>query len=136
VLGEAGVGKSRLVRALLEAVESESRILRSRCLPYGEGITFLPLLGIMREAADIDQEDPVEVASAKLDHLAGDPEVTRRMASAVGWSKEALPVAEIYWAARELLEAVAADQPLVVVIDDVHWAEQSLLELIEHVVDR
>jgi class 3 adenylate cyclase/tetratricopeptide (TPR) repeat protein len=135
VLGEAGVGKSRLVRAVLEAVETESRILRSRCLPYGEGITFLPLLGIMREAADIDQEDPVEVASAKLDSLTGDPEVTRRLASAVGWSKETLPVAEIYWAARELLQAVAADQPLVVVIDDVHWAEQSLLELIEHVVD-
>jgi class 3 adenylate cyclase/tetratricopeptide (TPR) repeat protein len=135
VLGEAGVGKSRLVRALLEAVGSEARILRSRCLPYGEGITFLPLLGIMREAADIDQEDPAEVASAKLDSLTGNPEVTRRLASAVGWSKEALPVAEIYWAARELVQAVAADQPLVVVIDDVHWAEQSLLELIEHVVD-
>jgi predicted ATPase/class 3 adenylate cyclase len=135
VLGEAGVGKSRLVRALLEAVGSEARILRSRCLPYGEGITFLPLLGIMREAADIDQEDPAEVASAKLDSLTGNPEVTRRLASAVGWSKETLPVAEIYWAARELLQAVAADRPLVVVIDDVHWAEQSLLELIEHVVD-
>ena len=135
VLGEAGVGKSRLVRALLDGVDSEALILRSRCLPYGEGITFLPLLGIVREAAGIGPDDDVEVATTKLDALVGNPEVTRRIASAVGWSKEALPVAEVFWAARELLERLARERPLVVVIDDVHWAEKSLLELIEHLIE-
>ncbi len=135
VLGEAGVGKSRLVRALLDTVAKEARVLRSRCLPYGEGITFLPLLGVIREAAGISQDDAPEVATAKLDRLTGNAEVTRRLASAVGWSKEALPVAEVFWAARELLQSLAAQQPVVVVIDDVHWAEQSLLELVEHLVE-
>ncbi|HUG47023.1 MAG TPA: adenylate/guanylate cyclase domain-containing protein, partial [Candidatus Limnocylindria bacterium] len=134
VLGDAGVGKSRLVRALLEATAEEAAILRSRCLPYGEGITFLPLLGLVRDAAGIAVEDSPEVAAAKLQSAVGDQDISRRLASAFGWSKEALPVAEVFWAARGWLQVLSADQPAVVVIDDVQWAEPVLLELIEHLL--
>jgi class 3 adenylate cyclase len=134
VLGEAGVGKSRLVRALLEPAATQATILRSRCLPYGEGITFLPLLGLVREAASILPEDSSDVATAKLEAITGSPDITRRIASAVGWSKETLPVAEVFWAARELLQVLAAERPVVLVIDDVHWAEPVLLELVDSLV--
>lgn len=135
VVGEAGVGKSRLVRALVDATGDEARILHGRCPPYGEGGTFWPLLNVVRDAAEIAADDPAEVATAKLDALADDPEVTRRVASALGWSNEELPVAELFWGIRELLECMAQDEPLVVVIDDVHWAPPTLLELIEHLVE-
>lgn len=132
VFGEAGVGKSRLVRALIEATEGDATVLRGRCLPYGEGITFWPMLTIVRDAADIAADDPVDLARQKLDALVTDPEVTRRVASALGWSTEELPLAELFWGVRELLELLARHRPLVIVIDDVHWAAPTLLDLLEH----
>jgi class 3 adenylate cyclase/tetratricopeptide (TPR) repeat protein len=135
VFGEAGVGKSRLVRALIEATDGDARVLRGRCLPYGEGITFWPILSIVREACDISTEDPADVAVSKLDAVSDDAEVTRRVASALGWSTEQLPVAELFWGVREMLECLARDQPLVLVIDDVHWAAPTLSELLEHLVE-
>jgi class 3 adenylate cyclase/tetratricopeptide (TPR) repeat protein len=136
VLGEAGVGKSRLVRALLESVAERATVLRGRCVPYGEGITFLPVLSIVREAAGIEQGDPGDEAHAKLEALCGDVEVARRVASALDWSDEELPLAELFWGIREMFEHLASSRPLVVVIDDVHWAEPTLLELLEHLVER
>ena len=135
VLGEAGVGKSRLVRAVLDSVRHEARVLRGRCLPYGESITFWPLLSIMREAAGIEQDETGEVARAKVERLSGDVEIARRVASALDWSQEDLPVAELFWGIREALVGMARDQPLVIVIDDVHWAAPTLIELIEHLID-
>ncbi|MDQ2689386.1 MAG: AAA family ATPase, partial [Chloroflexota bacterium] len=135
VLGDAGVGKSRLVRALLEGVHTDASVLRGRCLPYGEGITFWPLLTMVRDAAQIDADDSTETALERLEALSGDREVARRVASALGWSDEELPVAELFWGVRELFEHLARLQPLVVVIDDVHWAAPTLLELVEYLVE-
>lgn len=133
VIGEAGVGKSRLVRALIDAVRDDATILRGRCLSYGESITFWPLLTMVRDAAGITEG---EAAEEKLGRLAGDPQVARRVASALGWSDEDLPVAELFWGVRSLFEHLARDRPLVVVFDDLHWASPTLLELIEHIVER
>lgn len=134
VLGDAGVGKSRLVRALLESVQTDANVLRGRCLPYGDGITFWPLLTIVRDAAQVDPDDPADVARERLETLSGNPEVARRVASALGWSTEELPVAELFWGIRELLEHLAGVMPLVVVIDDIHWAAPTLLALVDHLV--
>ena len=136
VLGEAGVGKSRLVRALIDSARDGATVLRGRCLPYGESITFWPLLAIVREAAGIDQDEAGEAATAKVERLCGDPEVARRIASALDWSSEELPLPELFWGIRELFEGLARDRPLVVVIDDVHWAAPTLLELIEDLRER
>ena len=135
VVGEPGIGKSRLTEALIGAVSAESGLVRGRCLPYGRGITFWPLVEIVREAAGIREEDDPEAALAKLTALVPDaPEVADRVGSAIGLSATEFPLDEITWGTRKLLETLAADRPLIVLIDDVQWGEDAFLDLIEQVV--
>jgi class 3 adenylate cyclase/tetratricopeptide (TPR) repeat protein len=113
VLGEAGVGKSRLVA---EAVASiEARVVRGRCLPYGEGITYWPVVEVVRQ----------------LDALPSDSAAASSIRSLLGESKKGTSAEEISWAFRKLLEEQA---PLVVVFDDVQWGEETFLDLLEGVV--
>ncbi len=139
LVGDAGVGKSRLIAEFVNSVATEATVLRSRCLSYGEGITFWPLREVTREAADIAEDDPPEVAVARLAELVADsPDadaIVDRVASATGLAATRFPVSELFWAARKLLERLAASRPLVVVIDDVHWGEPTFLELLTHLVD-
>ena len=132
--GDAGVGKSRLVRELIADVEGSALALRGRCLSYGEGITFWPIGEIVRAAAGIDEEDAPAAARAKLLAIAPDRDVAARVASIVGLSSATAPLPEVFWGVRRLLEELARRQPLVVVIDDVHWAEPALLDLLDHLL--
>ena len=134
VVGEAGVGKSRLVDEFVHAAGRSATVIRGRCLPYGDGITYWPLAEVVRRAAGIGERDSTEEALAKLASLAGDDEVATRVASAIGLSPTPFPVEEIVWGARRLFEGIASARPLVVVFDDIHWAEPTFLELIEHLV--
>jgi class 3 adenylate cyclase/tetratricopeptide (TPR) repeat protein len=134
IVGEAGVGKSRLVDELMRAVDGDARILRGRCLQYGQGITFWPFAEVVREAAGIVERDALEAAEKKLCALAGEADVVNRVASAIGLSSTPFTVQELLWGARRLLETLAQTKPLVVIFDDIHWAEATFLELIEHVV--
>ena len=93
VIGDAGVGKSRLVRELMNRVEGRGRIVFGRCLAYGEGITFWPLREIVVAAADIERDDTPEEARAKVLALVGDEEVADRLASATGLSTQAVSAA-------------------------------------------
>jgi class 3 adenylate cyclase/tetratricopeptide (TPR) repeat protein len=128
VMGTAGVGKSRLVREFL-ASPDVPRSLVGRCLPYGEGITYWPLNEIVRQVAGSDYRAGLE--ELLRDH--GDANlVADLVASAVGASEGRRRNEEIAWAVRRLLEALAADRALVVVFDDVHWAEPTLLDLVEY----
>ncbi|MEP6469186.1 MAG: AAA family ATPase, partial [Chloroflexota bacterium] len=132
VIGDAGVGKSRLVAEFAAQREADAIVVRGRCLPYGDGITFWPLREVARNAASIGEEDPSEVALAKLRAIVDDPAVVERLASAIGLSMESFPVAEIFWSARKFLEGLAATRPVVMIVDDIHWAEATFLELIDH----
>ena len=132
VLGEPGVGKTRLLEELERRSADRARVIEGRCLSYGRGITFWPLIEIVTQAAAISDEDPPELARSKLDALAGDTLVASRVAAAIGLGDAQLPVEEIFWGIRRLFEAMAAERPLVVVFQDLHWAEPTLLELIEH----
>ena len=139
VIGEAGVGKSRLVHEFVAWASERAQVLRGRCLPYGDGITFWPLVEVVREAAGILQDDPPDAALAKIRMLlAGtdnlDP-ITDRMASAIGLSAARFPVAEIFWAARKLLETLAERRPLVVVVDDIHSSEATFLDFLDHLLE-
>jgi class 3 adenylate cyclase len=116
VLGSAGVGKSRLVAEFLSGIDG--RVVRGRCLSYGEGITYWPAVEILKQLGSLPDGD----AARPLRALLGETEAS---ASAE----------EIAWGFRKLLEQEARDEPLVVVFDDLHWAEETLLDLVEHVAD-
>jgi predicted ATPase/class 3 adenylate cyclase len=139
VLGTAGVGKSRLVAAFLEQEAGGATVLSGHCLPYGQNITFWPIAEIVRAAAAIAADDPPEMARAKIRVLLdGEPDadlVTERISQAVALDEAQAPLEETFWAIRRLLESLARERPLVVVIDDLHWAAPTMLELIEHALD-
>ena len=139
LLGAAGVGKSRLVREFLAAVGDEARILRGHCLPYGQGITYWPLAEALKGAAQIDERDNRATAQHKLLVLLDgerDAELLAgRLATAIGLSDDPAPQTELFWAVRRTLEHLARQRPLVVVWEDIHWAEPTFLDLIDHLAD-
>jgi class 3 adenylate cyclase/tetratricopeptide (TPR) repeat protein len=137
VVGEAGVGKSRLLREFTDGLGGEAVVVHGRCLPYGDGITFWPIAEAVRAAADISEDDPLERARAKVVTLAGgDAEVADRVASAIGLVRTVYAVEEMFWGVRRLFEIMAAERPIVAVMDDLHWAEPTLLDLVAHVAER
>ena len=135
VIGDAGVGKSRLAHEVVGRIATGACVLRGRCLPYGDGITFWPLVEMVRQAADIREDDFPDQARAKLQAIVGSTEVAERLASATGLATANFPLAEINWAARKFFETLAAAAPLLLVVEDIHWAEVALLELLAHVRD-
>ena len=115
VVADAGVGKSRLVAEALARVDA--RVVRGRCLPYGEGITYWPVVEVLKQLAVLPTD---EAAVAAIRSLLGE---TESQTSAE----------EIAWAVRKTVEQAASERPLTVVFDDVHWGEETFLDLIEHV---
>jgi class 3 adenylate cyclase/tetratricopeptide (TPR) repeat protein len=139
ILGAAGVGKSRLVDEFVSGVGEGATILRGRCLPYGEGITYFPVVEAIKEASGLADFDLPEVVEAKVcSVLEGDEQqevVCRHVAQLIGVA-EPTGGDETFWAIRRFFEAIASrDQPLVLVFDDVHWGEPTFLDLVEHVAD-
>jgi predicted ATPase/class 3 adenylate cyclase len=132
VFGLAGIGKSRLAAELRASVSSRATVLSGRALPYGEGITFWPLAEIVRELGGDEPEATVARLLAREDN--GDV-VAERIAAAIGRSDAPGSAEETFWAARKLFETLAKQRPLVIVFEDIHWAEPTLLDLIEHVAE-
>jgi class 3 adenylate cyclase/tetratricopeptide (TPR) repeat protein len=135
VIGDAGVGKSRLVQELLDRIGGRARIIFGRCLAYGEGITFWPLREMVVEAAKVLQDDSPEVAREKILACVGDDDVADRLASATGLSARQFPLHEISWGARRFMQLLAREGPVVAMIDDIHWAEPAFLDLLEHLLE-
>jgi class 3 adenylate cyclase/tetratricopeptide (TPR) repeat protein len=134
IYGEPGVGKSRLASEFVEGLEGAT-VLPGRSLPYGEGVTYWPLAEMVKCAAGIADDDPLDVAIEKLRAFCEDEAVADLLglASGVLEAVQAESSAqEIAWAAREWAQRLAQEQPLVLVFEDIHWAEEPLLELIEH----
>jgi predicted ATPase len=124
-----------LLSAFQEHISSGAELLQGRCLPYGEAITFWPIAEALRGAAEIHDEDPSEVARAKLGALAsGDPEqdaVAQVVAAAIGLGGGGVSLEETSWAISRLLVHMARRSSLVLVLDDLQWAADSLLDLVE-----
>jgi class 3 adenylate cyclase/tetratricopeptide (TPR) repeat protein len=116
ILGSAGVGKSRLAAEFLRP--AVARVVRGRCLSYGEGITYWPVVEILKQLRVLPEGDPA-----------------RPLRSLLGETDQPASAEEIAWGFRKLLEQEAQTQPLVCVFDDLHWAEETLLDLVEHVAD-
>jgi tetratricopeptide (TPR) repeat protein len=139
VLGAAGVGKSRLVDEALASIGERATVLRGRCLSYGEGITYWPVAEVVRQAAGIARDDPLKAARGKLAALLAGQEQTERIARgiavSVGLADAVGGTEETFWAVRKLFEHLASSRPLAVVLDDLHWAEPTLLDLVEYIAN-
>jgi class 3 adenylate cyclase/tetratricopeptide (TPR) repeat protein len=136
VIGDAGVGKTRLVREIMDRLSARgARIISGRCLPYGDGITYWPLRGMVLGAAGIHQDDTPEQAQEKILSCVRDRDVADRLVSAVGLSSASFTVQDIAWAARRFMQTLAAESPVVALFDDIHWAEPAFLDLMENLLD-
>ena len=126
LVGPAGIGKSRLTAELCAGLRDEARTVSGRCLPYGDGITFWPVVQII---GALGAEDGVREILAEAD----DTElVVERVLSAIGSTSKLAPGSEMFWAVRRLFEELARDKPVVVVFEDIHWAAPTLLDLLEY----
>ncbi len=139
VLGSPGVGKSRLVHEFTDGLGAEALVLRGRCLAYGES-AFWPAIEIVRQAAGITPEDGAQEARAKIaarlrQGEAEEGEITTPLVALIGLADALADSREAFSAFRRLLEELARERPLVVVVDDLHWAQLSLLDLLEFVAD-
>jgi class 3 adenylate cyclase/tetratricopeptide (TPR) repeat protein len=128
VLGSAGVGKSRLTSEFLTALGDTARVVRGRCLAYGEGITYWPVVEILKQLLGA-------TPSASLAEFVLDDAVAASLLGLLGEGEQPDSPEVAAWSVRKLFEAVAESTPLVVVLDDLQWAERPLLDLVEHVAD-
>ncbi|HEX5609810.1 MAG TPA: AAA family ATPase [Solirubrobacterales bacterium] len=133
ILGPPGIGKSSLASALLSEVEGDATTVVGRCLPYGDGITYWPLAEIIRQLAGGGTTAAVAALVAEGAPGEEDERITSRLARVAGFEPGPVPGEEAQWAVRKLLEKVAGRRPLVVAIEDIHWAEPTFLDLLEHV---
>lgn len=156
IYGDAGVGKSRLTSEfLLRAERDGATVIRGRCLPYGEGITYWPLAEILKGYAGVLDSDPPELALEKI-RKAGRELLTQDVASDPGRATAALAFTvnvadpefdfesmeprevrqEVHAGWRSFFSALASESPLVVIVEDIHWADPALLDLLDESSER
>ena len=129
VLGEAGIGKTRLISEFVASLGGDATVLVGRCVSYGEGATYLPLAEIVRQVAP---ERPQATIAGLLEGDKDAALIAERVAELAGRSEGATPTGELFWAVRRLLESLARTRPVIAVLEDVHWAEPTLLDLVEY----
>ena len=132
LLGPAGIGKSRLAREVGEALSDRATVLVGRCLPYGEGITFAALAEIVRQLAGTP-----DVRPALVQAFAEDPRaeiLADRVLQAAGLEEATAAREDLTGAVRDLFAQLARVRPVVLVFEDLHWAEPALLDLVEHLL--
>jgi class 3 adenylate cyclase/tetratricopeptide (TPR) repeat protein len=136
ILGQPGVGKTRLVREFVRTLDGDS-VVRGRCVEYGVGATYRAFSEIVGASVRIDDDERVDEARAALAQDVGGTAdaVMRPIADGIGMEPRPSPSGDIAVAFRRFLEILAASRPLTVVIEDIHWAEPPVLDAIEHVLD-
>jgi class 3 adenylate cyclase/tetratricopeptide (TPR) repeat protein len=137
LLGPPGIGKTRLVDEFARTMGDDVAVLRGHCLPYGDAITYWPIIEIVRQAAGITASDAAQTARDRLAALvAGEDRASAlltRIMQLLRLQEGTATPEDLYWALRRLLELLARRRPLIMIIDDMNWAESPLLDLIEHV---
>jgi predicted ATPase len=152
LLGAPGIGKSRLIAEATAQAATAGSVFSGRCLSYGEGITYWPVVEIVKQPAGMQHGDEDYTVSAKLGALLerlpiDDLDQLRTIAAALAnlvgsrqtphatYMTAEISQAELHWGIRRFLQLLATERPLVVVFEDLHWAEPTLLDLIAYVVE-
>lgn len=146
VVGEPGVGKSRLIREFRRVIDDRPDLVwwrQGRCLPYGEGVTFWAIGEVIKAHAGVLESEPAETVQTKLRStvatLFEDPEeaawVELRLRSLVGLGEAGAERSELFAAWLRFFEALAARNPLILVVEDLHWADDAVLEFVTHILD-
>src|SRR3954464_2072502 len=150
IVGAPGVGKSRLLLELVRRLEKQFTVHRGKCLSYGEGITYWPVVEIFKSAAGILQSDDREASAQKLDTFletlpTEDTDELRTIASALSnligiattprgtYATSEISQTELHWGIRRALQILAAERPVAIVVEDLHWAEPTLLDLLTYI---
>jgi class 3 adenylate cyclase len=137
VLGPPGIGKSRLVGEFLTRVGDRADVAQGRCISYGQGITYWPLVQALRHALRLSGTESREISRHALEQALGAvkdrDQVVEVLLPLLGKSGVPSGAEQTSWSVRRLLEELAARRPLVLSVDDLHWAEPTLLELLERV---
>ncbi len=127
-IGVPGIGKSRLADEFVASVAADARVVTGRCLEYGDGISYWPIAEIVRELGGVGSSVAAIVDGVERGLVLG------HLLRAISEEAAGGATAEIFWAVRTLLEAVARERPLVVVFDDIQWGEPTFVDLIEYLV--
>jgi class 3 adenylate cyclase/tetratricopeptide (TPR) repeat protein len=127
IVGPAGMGKSRLAEEFVGELDGSATVAVGRCLSYGEAITYHALAEILQELVGREPD-------RRIAELVGDDAelVGRRVRATMGLDQDIAPAEETFWAIRRLFESAAAERPLVAIVDDLHWGEPLLLDLLEY----
>ncbi|HEX2025060.1 MAG TPA: adenylate/guanylate cyclase domain-containing protein [Actinomycetota bacterium] len=138
VLGPAGVGKSRLSREFVSGLDAGPLVLTGRCLPYGDGITFWPVIELVKQSCAIADDDDRATVAQKIEAAVqgadADALIAARLGSLLGLGETTAELQETFWALRRFLEWLGRDRPVVIVLDDLQWAEPTLLDLLEYLL--
>ena len=127
ILGTAGIGKSRIARELATELEDVADVATGRCLPYGSGITFWPLQQLVTDLGGM------EAAASVLAGTDDGAVVLERLQAVTSVADTSAPSTEVFWAVRRLLERSSERRPLLVALEDLHWAEPTMLDLVEYI---
>ena len=143
LIGEPGVGKSRLViefERWLAAQAPQPMVRRGRCLAYGDGVGYWPLAEIIKGQAGITEQDSEEEATRKVEALVDGMNeaawLRARLAPLVGLSGEAADREQVFSAWRRVFDELATRRPLVLVVEDIHWADPALLAFLRQFAER
>jgi tetratricopeptide (TPR) repeat protein len=144
LFGPPGIGKSRLIREFGAVAGESGRLIKGRCLPYGETTGYDAFRQLVQQAAGILESDPVPLARAKIKRVARDllaesdsEEVTPHLQILLGLTSEGTPdKMPLYSSARRFVEGLARTSPTVLALEDLHWAQPALLELLESLASR
>ena len=140
VLGPAGIGKSRLIQEFVDELGAEATVLHGHCLPYGEGITYWPLTEVVREILRTQGSSAPDSSSTAIAELLPGEEkaglIGELIFEALGLGSSGSGTGEVTsWAVRKLFEGLARRRPLVIVFDDLQWAEPTFLGLVENLAE-
>ena len=134
VVGPPGIGKSRLASEFLTRVGGRARVARGRCLSYGQGITYWPLVQALRDTLDLSGTESAEITRHVLIQALGGvrdrDEIVEPLLALLGKGGPPVGGDQVFWCVRRLVEELATQRPLVLSLDDLHWAEPTLVELL------